>query len=200
MVRFQIEQRGISDPDVLEAMKKIPRHLFLSSGAGHRAYGDYPVRIGFEQTISQPYMVAYMTEVLRVGSKDRVLEVGTGSGYQTAVLAQIAESVYTVERIRSLSLHAQKILNELGYTNIFFKIGNGFKGWAEHSPYSRIIVTAASKGVPEALKNQLADNGILVIPIGDYRTYQTLTVFKRTGNHFEIKKTIGCRFVPLVDD
>ncbi len=167
MVRFQIEQRGISDPDVLEAMKKIPRHLFLSSGAAHRAYGDYPVRIGFKQTISQPYIVAYMTEMLRVGSKDRVLEVGTGSGYQTAVLAQIAESVYTVERIMSLSLHAQKILSGLGYTNIFFKVGNGFKGWAEHAPYSRIIVTAASKDVPEALKDQLADNGILVIPVGE---------------------------------
>lgn len=198
MVKSQIEKRGIVDPDVLSAMKQIPRHLFVSSGEDYRAYGDYPLPIGFEQTISQPYMVAYMTEVLQLSRNDLVLEIGTGSGYQTAVLAQIAEAVFTVEKIESLSRKARKVLTELGYKNIFFKVGNGRLGWKEYAPYSRIIVTAACEYVPHSLKEQLSDNGILVIPVGDFRTYQVLTIVRRVGKHFEEKKTIGCRFVPLI--
>ncbi|MCD6121054.1 MAG: protein-L-isoaspartate(D-aspartate) O-methyltransferase [Spirochaetales bacterium] len=199
MVKSQIENRGINDPNVLSAMREIPRHVFLSSVTDYRAYGDYPLSIGFEQTISQPYMVAYMTEVLELSRKDRVLEIGTGSGYQTAVLAQIADTVFTVEKVAALSVRAEKILKELGYTNISFKVGNGVFGWKEHAPYSRIIVTAASRYIPRSLKEQLCDNGILVIPVGDFRSYQILTVMRKVGKHFEEKKTIGCRFVPLVE-
>lgn len=199
MVKSQIEMRGITDPNVLCAMRKIPRHLFLSSKEDSRSYGDYPLPIGFEQTISQPYMVAYMTEALQLSRNDRVLEIGTGSGYQTAVLAQIAGTVFTIEKIETLSKGAKKILTELGYTNIFFKIGNGSLGWKEYAPYSRIIVTAACEYIPRSLKEQLKDNGILVIPVGNFRSYQILTIVRRVGKHFEEKKTIGCRFVPLIE-
>ena len=199
MVKSQIERRGITDQNVLSAMRAIPRHLFLLSRENYRSYGDYPLPIGFEQTISQPYMVAYMTEVLQLSRNDRVLEIGTGSGYQTAVLAQIAGTVFTVEKIERLSRRAKKIITELGYTNISFKVGNGVLGWKEYAPYSRIIVTAASQYIPRSLKKQLSDNGILVIPVGDFRSYQILTIVKRVGKHFEEKKTIGCRFVPLIE-
>lgn len=198
MIRTQIKSRGICDERICEAMRQIPRHLFVSGTAKHRAYGDYPVSIGHGQTISQPYIVALMTELLQIQDNNRILEIGTGSGYQTAVLAELAEEVYTIERIPELLKRAKMILKGLGYANIFFREGDGTIGWTEESPFDRIIVTAAAPFIPEGFKNQLADNGILVVPVGDYRSYQVLKVIQRTGNTFETRESIGCRFVPLI--
>lgn len=198
MVRTQIKSRGICDERICEAMKRIPRHHFISGSTKQRAYGDYPVSIGHGQTISQPYIVALMTELLQLEEHNRVLEIGTGSGYQTAVLAELAEQVYTIERISDLSKRAKMILKNLGYINIFFREGDGTIGWPEEGPYHRIIVTAAAPFIPEELKNQLDNDGILVVPVGDYRSYQVLKVIQRTGTTFETRESIGCRFVPLI--
>jgi protein-L-isoaspartate(D-aspartate) O-methyltransferase len=199
MVKTQIKSRGISDEAVLRVMEKIPRHLFISGKSRDIAYGDYPVSIGHGQTISQPYIVAYMTQALQLKGEERVLEIGTGSGYQTAILAGLCKEVYTVEIIEALLKHAQRILNALGHTNIRFLQGDGSKGWPEHAPYDKIIVTAAAAVMPQALKLQLKDNGILVIPVGDYKKYQDLLVVRKIGKHFQTEESIGCRFVPLVE-
>jgi protein-L-isoaspartate(D-aspartate) O-methyltransferase len=200
MVKMQCRERGIHDTRVLEVMSRLPRHLFISGKNRDLAYGDYPVAIGHEQTISQPYIVAYMTQALDLRGNERVLEIGTGSGYQTAVLAELADTVYTVEVISSLSLQAKRILQAFGYANVRFKQGNGMSGWSEEAPFDRIIVTAAAATVPAALKSQLADNSIMVIPVGDYRDVQELRTVRKVGREFLVEDTIGCRFVPLVDN
>jgi protein-L-isoaspartate(D-aspartate) O-methyltransferase len=179
-------------------MSRIPRHRFLSGARTIEAYGDYPLSIGHGQTISQPYMVALMTEELRLKGEEKVLEVGTGSGYQTAVLAELAREVYTIEVIPKLVERSRKLLQELGYTNISFRVGDGARGWSEHAPYDGILVAAAAEVVPRPLTSQLADNGTLVIPVGDSRHYQTLMIVRRVGNRLDTRESIGCRFVPLV--
>jgi protein-L-isoaspartate(D-aspartate) O-methyltransferase len=199
MVRSQLQPRGITDSRVLEVMRAVPRHLFISGKHREMAYGDYPVSIGYEQTISQPYIVAYMTQALALRGNERVLEIGTGSGYQTAVLAELAAQVYTVEIVEPLLSYARRLLKALGYDNIAFRCGDGREGWAPEGPFDCIMVTAAAPVVPQALKDQLADNGIMAIPVGDYREYQELTVVRRLGKKYQIEETLGCRFVPLVD-
>jgi protein-L-isoaspartate(D-aspartate) O-methyltransferase len=181
-------------------MSRVPRECFVRDQRSADPYGDYPIPIGFGQTISQPYIVAVMTEKLCLRGTERVLEIGTGSGYQAAVLAELAAEVYTVERIPSLLKRARELLDELGYTNIEYRIGDGSDGWSEKAPFDGIIVTAAVPEIPSELKGQLGDNGILVIPVGDYKTYQVLTVVRRIGNRFEIDEGIGCRFVPLIGE
>ena len=203
MVQCQIVSRGIGNRRVLDAMRRVPRENFLpGSRAGSSqnadAYGDYPVPIGYGQTISQPYIVAYMTERLSLHEGSKVLEIGTGSGYQTAILAELCRRVYSVERIAFLLKKARTVLIERGYQNIEFQVGDGSEGWAEHAPFDGILVTAAVPRVPDVLKHQLADNGRLVTPVGDYRTYQVLTVVTRIGNRFDTTETIGCRFVPCI--
>jgi protein-L-isoaspartate(D-aspartate) O-methyltransferase len=198
MVRTQILARGVVNRSVLEAMSLIPRERFLGGRKNINPYGDYPIPIGYGQTISQPYIVAFMTEKLSLRGHERVLEIGTGSGYQTAVLAELAQQVYTIERIAFLLKKAKEVLNELGYTNIEYRIGDGSDGWPDEGLFDGILVTAAVPSVPDSLKLQLSDNGVLVIPVGDYRTYQVLTVVKRIGNRFETGESIGCRFVPLI--
>jgi protein-L-isoaspartate(D-aspartate) O-methyltransferase len=198
MVTDQIRSRGIIDEEICSLMERIPRWLFVSSVSKDKAYGDHPISIGHGQTISQPYMVALMTQLLDLRDTDNVLEVGTGSGYQTAILAELARHIYTIERIDSLLLKAESLLRSLGYTNISFLNEDGSGGWEPNAPYDKIIVTAAAPAIPILLKNQLSDNGKLVIPVGDYKTYQVLKVVTRIGNSFREDESIGCRFVPLV--
>jgi protein-L-isoaspartate(D-aspartate) O-methyltransferase len=198
MVRSQLASRGISDRRVLEVMGRVPRECFIGNRKDINPYGDYPIPIGHGQTISQPYMVALMTSELDLRGREKILEIGTGSGYQTAVLAELCGRVLTIERIASLLQNARKVLDTLGYSNIEYRIGDGSEGWAEEAPFDGILVTAAVPQVPEPLQHQLSDNGVLVIPVGDYRTYQILTVIKRIGKRFEKIEGIGCRFVPLI--
>ncbi len=202
MVESQIIKRGIKDKNVINAMLKVERHLFVDENLKNEAYEDYPLPIGESQTISQPYIVALMSEALELNKKSRVLEIGTGCGYQTAVLAEIANEVYTIERIEPLSLKAQQTLNSLGYKNIFFKIGNGALGWKEHSPFDAIIVTAAAKKVYEAYIEQLSENGRLVIPVEEskFSGYQILKkIVKFNNGQIREYSLGGCRFVPLID-
>lgn len=196
MVEFQIQKRGIKDRKVLEAMLKVPRHLFVPEQMKELAYGDEPLPIGEGQTISQPYIVAYMTEALKLTGNERVLEIGTGSGYQTAILAEIVKEVYTVEVIPELSRRAQKVLAELGYNNIKFLIGDGTRGWPEHAPYDAILVSAAPATVPRTLVDQLKINGRMIIPVGT--DFQELMLVRRKKDGWEEERLIGVRFVPLV--
>ncbi len=166
MVRTQIMERGISNPAVLEAMKKVPRHLFVPKEYENEAYNDYPLPIGHNQTISQPYIVAYMTDVLKPGSRMKALEIGTGSGYQAAILAEIVDKVYTIEIVPELAKESADRLKKLGYNNIICKYGDGYQGWKEYAPFDLIIVTAAAETIPQPLIDQLAENGRLVIPVG----------------------------------
>lgn len=198
MVRSQIEARGIKDKNVLEAMRKVPRHKFVSENMKAYAYSDEPLPIGDGQTISQPYIVAYMTESLHLSKEERVLELGTGSGYQAAVLAEVAKEVYTVEIIESLSLKAQKVTRELGYTNIYFKIGDGSQGWKEYAPYDAIIVTAAPEKIPDALRKQIKISGRMIIPVG--MTFQELFLITREKKKFKKKRLLPVRFVPLISE
>jgi len=198
MVEQQIRTRGISDERVCSVMAKIPRSLFITGVTKESAYSDHPISIGSGQTISQPYIVALMTELLELRASDKVLEIGTGSGYQTAVLSELSREVYSIERIESLYSRAKLILENSGYTNIIFRNCDGSEGWEEYAPFDKIIVTAAAPQIPEILKKQLADNGKLVIPIGDYKTFQILFVVTRIGNSFETMESINCRFVPLI--
>jgi protein-L-isoaspartate(D-aspartate) O-methyltransferase len=197
MVDNQLLPRGIKNKQVINAMLKVPRHVFVPDSSKFYAYEDRPLQIGEGQTISQPYMVAVMTEYLGINENSKVLEIGTGSGYQTAILAEIAKEVYTVERLENLSKRAEKILNKLGYKNIFYKIGDGSLGWEEFSPFDGIIVTAAAPIIPESLKLQLADNGKLVIPVGDRYT-QMLKVVLRKNDKFIYEDKFFCAFVPLI--
>ncbi len=196
MVEFQIKRRGIRDPKVLEAMLRVPRHLFVPEQMKELAYGDEPLPIGEGQTISQPYIVAYMTEALKLTGQEKVLEIGTGSGYQTAILAELAREVYTVELIPELSRRAQKVLRELGYQNIHFLVGDGTRGWPEHAPYEAILVSAAPATVPRSLIEQLQENGRLIIPVGT--DYQELVLVRKKKEGWEEERLIPVRFVPLV--
>ena len=197
MVEEQLLPRGISDDKVLEAFKNVPRHEFVAEESWASAYNDYPLPIGEGQTISQPYMVALMTECLRLKGGERVLEIGAGSGYQAAVLAEIAKEVYSVERFQALAESAGKILKRLGYANCWIKIGDGTLGWEENAPYDGIVVTAGSPGIPESLVRQLKDSGRLVIPIGGGFS-QVLTVVEKSGRSIATEEVCGCVFVPLV--
>ncbi|MBD3184893.1 protein-L-isoaspartate(D-aspartate) O-methyltransferase [Candidatus Poribacteria bacterium] len=195
MVEKQLIGRDITDPRVLEAMGKIPRHWFVGDSYQNMAYTDQPLPIGQGQTISQPYMVALMTELLALEGTEKVLEIGTGSGYQTAVLAELAEEVYTVEIVEPLAKKAREILEKIGYDNIKFKIGNGYYGWKEYAPYDLIIVTCGPEEVPDPLLEQMAEDGKLVIPVGS--VYQTLTIYEKKNDRLKKKHSIACRFVPM---
>ena len=200
MVETQLIPRGIKNEKVLKAMLKIPRHLFVPENQREYAYEDGPLPIGHGQTISQPYMVAKMTELLEPDENKRVLEIGTGCGYQTAVLAEICKEVYTIERIPELMEMAKENLKKLGYNNVYFKVGDGTLGWPEYAPYDGIIVTAGAPKIPESLKEQLKeDGGILVIPVGD-RFTQSLMKVTRKGNYFDIENLFFCAFVPLIGE
>lgn len=197
MVQRQIESRGVKDPRVLAALSRVPRELFLAEGDRHRSYDDEPVAIGHGQTISQPYIVAYMTELLELSGGERVLEIGTGSGYQTAVLAELARSVYTIEVIEALSLQAQeRLTGDRGYRNILFQVGRGQEGWPSEAPFDRIILTAAPEKFPETLFPQLAEGGIALSPVGDF--YQRMVRFRKTSGRMIGEELIAVSFVPLV--
>ncbi|RMH76626.1 MAG: protein-L-isoaspartate(D-aspartate) O-methyltransferase [Calditrichaeota bacterium] len=199
MVREQIEARGIHDPRVLRAMRKVERHKFVPEEYRDLAYEDHPLPIGEGQTISQPYIVALMTELLELDEHDRVLEVGTGSGYQAAVLAEICDSVYTIEIIESLGRRAEALLKELGYTNVKVKIGDGYKGWPEHAPFDGIIVTCAPTHIPPPLQEQLAEGGRMVIPVGERFTQELVLLRKENGKIIQ-REVIPVRFVPMLKE
>jgi protein-L-isoaspartate(D-aspartate) O-methyltransferase len=197
MVEEQIVARGVKDPHVIAAMRKVPRHLFVEEALQNQAYSDHPLPIGEKQTISQPYMVALMTEALQLGSRDRVLEIGAGSGYQTAILAEIALKVFSIERIRSLAIRTRQLLYELGYLNVDIKFSDGTLGWEDESPFNAIIVTAGAPRIPPPLLDQLALGGRLVIPVGDPAD-QDLVRVTRTDEKMKEENLGGCRFVKLI--
>jgi protein-L-isoaspartate(D-aspartate) O-methyltransferase len=199
MVKQQIKARGIKDKRVLKAMNSVPRHLFLPPDARKYAYGDSPIRIGSGQTISQPYIVALMTELLDVHQEHRVLDVGTGSGYQAAILGELAEEVHSIERHPELAERAEETLYKLGYTNVQVHIGDGTKGYEPDSPYDRIIVAASAPRVPDPLLDQLAEDGRLVLPVGS-RFSQHLEIWDREGEKFRKSQSIPVVFVPLIGD
>ena len=197
MVSIQIADRGITNVATIKAMRKVPRHLFVSKEYENNAYGDYPLPIGNGQTISQPYIVAYMTEVVRPTEKKKALEIGTGSGYQAAVLAEIVDTVYTIEIIPELARESASIFKKLGYNNIIGKPGDGYNGWPEHAPFDIIIVTAAAKEIPQPLIDQLAENGRLVIPVGEPGTIQELILLVKKNGKIEKSRLSSVRFVPF---
>ena len=197
MVERHLRVRGITDEHVLKALGAIPRERFVPEGDADRAYGDHPIPIGHGQTISQPYMVALMTQCLGTSSKEKVLEIGTGSGYQTAVLCELAGEVYTIERVPELSQRASKTLRELGYRNFQERVGDGTLGWPEKGPFDAIMVTASAPEVPESLKRQLAEGGRLVIPVGP-QGMQVLMVLTRQGGRTEEEAVCDCVFVRLI--
>ncbi len=197
MIKTQLIPKGITDKGVLEAMSKVHRHLFLEEALAGEAYNDHPVPIGHKQTISQPYIVALMTQILRLTGKEKTLEIGTGSGYQTAILAELSLKVYTIERIRPLMEKARYLLNSLDYTNILFKYYDGTLGWKEYAPYNAIIVTAGAPQIPENLVEQLAEGGRMVIPVGG-KTNQELIEVIRLKTGYRTVRHGGCRFVDLI--
>lgn len=199
MVREQIESRGIRDERVLVAMRTVPRHLFVPGHVIGTAYRDSPLPIGQGQTISQPYIVALMTELLELMETDRVLEIGTGSGYQAAILSRLAAKVITIERLPSLARETKRLLAELGYDNVRVEIGDGSLGWPDQTPYDAIIVTAAAPEMPEPLSEQLADGGRLLAPVGP-RWTQRLVRVRREGDQFHTEELIGVAFVPLIGE
>jgi protein-L-isoaspartate(D-aspartate) O-methyltransferase len=199
MVEEQIKRRGVTDAAVLAAMQKVPRHLFVPVEERAEAYGDHPLPIGLGQTISQPYIVALMASLVEPGKGERVLEIGTGSGYQAAVLSELAREVYSIEIVAELGLRARRTLEELGYDNVEVRIGDGFQGWPDRAPFDAIVVTAAPPRVPEPLLSQLKTGGKLVVPVGDL--VQTLVVYsKRRDGGFDRKEIIPVRFVPMTGE
>jgi len=196
MVETQIRARGVRDPRVLAVLESVPRHLFVPEALRGGAYADEPLPIGEGQTISQPYIVAYMSDALGLRGGERVLEIGTGSGYQTAVLAGLAAEVYTVELIESLSVRARETLDRLGYGNISFRVGDGSQGWPEEAPFEAIIVTAAAAKVPEVLEGQLGPGGRMIVPVGT--DLQELTLVRRDQKGLRRERLLPVRFVPLV--
>ncbi|PYR88525.1 MAG: protein-L-isoaspartate O-methyltransferase [Acidobacteria bacterium] len=196
MIAEQIRARGVRDQRVLDAMNRVPRHLFVPGAERHEAYEDHPIPIGFGQTISQPYIVAFMTEALGVEPSHRVLEIGAGSGYQTAVLAELGATVYAVEVIEALAIRARQLLDELHYANVHLRAGDGYAGWPEHAPYDRIIAAAAPDDIPRAFIDQLVEGGILAIPLGVIN--QQLHVSRRVGGKQETIGTMPVRFVPMI--
>lgn len=195
MVEVQIRARGITSPQVLDALARVPRHRFVRESDIDYAYADSPIAIGLGQTISQPYIVAFMTEALAITSDAKVLEIGTGSAYQTAVLAEIAREVYTIEIVPALADRASGILTALGYTNVHVKSGDGYGGWPEHAPFDAVIVTAAPDHIPQPLVDQLVVGGRLVVPVG--RGDQDLLTFTRTPDGLREESRLAVRFVPL---
>lgn len=200
MVAEQIAARGIRDPAVLSAMREVPRHLFVPEAVRADAYADHPLQIGHGQTISQPYIVALMTELARPTPSARALEVGTGSGYQAAVLGRIVAGVFTVEIHDGLARRAAETLERLGYRNVRVRAGDGFFGWPEEAPFDGVIVTCAVPEVPPALFAQLAEGGRLVIPLGDVRTFQRLTVVTKKDGKPVVKRVLDVRFVPMTGE
>ena len=197
MVEEQILGRGIKDLSVMEVLSRVPRHLFVNSSLQHRAYGDCPLPIGENQTISQPYIVALMTQVLDLKGEERVLEIGTGSGYQTAILAELAAQIFTIERIKPLVKKTKELLEGLKYKNIVFKTFDGTYGWRDQSPFDAILISAATPSIPKSLIEQLADKGRLVAPVGE-RESQDLIVLNKNGNRVIERKIGSCKFVPLI--
>ncbi len=196
MTTEQVIARGIRDPRVIETMGRLPRHEFVDPGMAAQAYLDHPLNIGSKQTISQPYMVALMTESLRLKGNEKVLEIGTGSGYQTAILAELSRQVFSIERIATLSNRARQALYRLGYTNVTLRIGDGTLGWPEEAPYDAILVTAGAPKIPEVYREQLAEGGSLVIPKGDSSHQDLIRITFRNGQFRE--EALGrCRFVKL---
>jgi protein-L-isoaspartate(D-aspartate) O-methyltransferase len=198
MVDRDITARGVQDSRVLEAMRRVPRHLFVPEALRSHAYEDRPLPIGLRQTISQPYIVALMTALADIGPGDRVLEIGTGSGYQAAVLSILADRVYSMEILEELSLRAQEALHETGHDNIEFRVGDGYRGWPEAAPFDAIVVTAAPPHVPQPLVEQLAQGGRLVIPVGT--AYQELLVLEKTADGLVSQRSIPVRFVPMTGE
>ncbi len=198
MVDAQIARRGITDRRVLEAMRRVPRHEFVPADVAARAYEDFPLPIGFGQTISQPYVVAYMTEVLQVAPKSRVLEIGTGSGYQAAVLADLGAVVFSIEIVPQLAERAGRTLARLGYSNVQVRAGDGYRGWPDAAPFDRIIVTAAPDHIPQPLIDQLAVGGRMVLPVGDF--WQRITVVTKTRRGIVQQKTMDVVFVPMTGE
>lgn len=196
MVKTQLERRGIKDPRVLKVMRDTPRHLFVPQVYRQNAYEDGPLPIGHDQTISQPYIVALMTELLELTGEETVLEIGTGSGYQAAVLAQLVDTCFTIEILKPLAEEAGFLLKKLGYNNVVVKWGDGYEGWPQHAPFERIIVTAAPDKIPQALVDQLAVGGRMVLPLGNY--YQELIVVTKNNLGIATKTIIPVRFVPMV--
>jgi protein-L-isoaspartate(D-aspartate) O-methyltransferase len=198
MVKDQIIKRGIRSTSTINAMEKVPRHLFVPSEYRERAYEDNPLPIGYDQTISQPFIVAYMTDLAKPTRKKKVLEIGTGSGYQAAVLAEIVDTVYTIEIIPELAKQAAARLVKMGYKNIVTKLGDGYKGWKEHAPFDIIMVTAADDHIPQPLIDQLAENGRLIMPIGPPSSAQQLVLAIKKNGKIESQKMTMVRFVPLL--
>ncbi|MFZ5572344.1 MAG: protein-L-isoaspartate(D-aspartate) O-methyltransferase [Thermodesulfobacteriota bacterium] len=197
MVRAQIESRGIHSPAVLKAMQKVKRHLFVPPDYRSKAYEDYPLPIGEGQTISQPYIVALMTQVLNLGPRDRVLEIGTGSGYQAAVLAEICDQVFSIEIFEILGKRADALMKKMGYANIHVKIGDGYQGWPEQAPFDAIIVTCAPSHIPQPLQDQLAEGGRMVIPVGEIGDQELILLTKEKGE-IRRKEIVPVRFVPMI--
>ena len=196
MVDSQLLGRDIRNPAVLEAMRRVPRHEFVPEDLRHRAYEDGPLPIGGGQTISQPYIVAYMTQAIEPAKTDRVLEIGTGSGYQAAVLAEVVKEVYTVEIVPALAASSGALLNKLGYTNIHSREGDGYAGWPEAAPFDKIVVTAAPDQIPQALVDQLKVGGIMAVPVG--RGFQRMTIVRKTDTGTVTRETMDVRFVPMI--
>jgi protein-L-isoaspartate(D-aspartate) O-methyltransferase len=210
MVAYQIRDRGVVDanvlramttvPNVLRAMTSVPRHRFVPEGQRSRAYRDHPLPIGHGQTISQPFIVAKMSELLELEPGQKVLEVGTGSGYQAAVLADMGVQVFTIEIVSPLAKQAQKVLSDLGYAGIRLKVGDGYKGWPEHAPFDGIIVTCAPSHIPDPLKVQLAEGGRMVIPVGSVWGRQRLVLLRKVGGRIKEESIFDVRFVPMVNE
>lgn len=199
MVQRQIEARNVTDPLVLEAMRRVPRHFFVSEALRHKAYEDYPLPIGEQQTISQPFIVAEMTQALSLKPTDRVLEIGTGSGYQAAILAEIVYRVYTIERIHALYVQARRLFDQLHYHNIVTRYSDGTKGWPAESPFDAIIVTAGAPRVPSVLMAQLSPGGRMVVPVGDHYVQELIRIVKERSGHQQ-SSLGGCRFVKLIGE
>ena len=197
MVKFQIERRGVKDKNVLRAMQTVPRHQFVLADFVDQAYGDGPLPIGYGQTISQPYIVAVMTELLELGRRSKVLEIGTGSGYQAAILSELTNHVYTVEIVEPLCESAKDRFARLGYSHVVVDCADGYYGWEKHAPYDAIIVTCAPDHIPQPLVNQLADGGRMVIPVGPPGFYQVLWRIERHGEEITSERLMGVGFVPL---
>ncbi|MCW1926568.1 protein-L-isoaspartate(D-aspartate) O-methyltransferase [Luteolibacter arcticus] len=200
MVAEQIERRGVKDPRVLEAMRKVPRHEFVPEDQRHEAYDDRPLPIGHGQTISQPYIVAFMTEALGLKGTEKVLEVGTGSGYQAAVLSGLAKEVFTIEIVEPLGKQAAEVLKKLGYKNVSVRTGDGYRGWREEAPFDAIIVTCAPDAVPEPLVHQLAEGGRMIIPVGPEGKTQQLVLLKKRHGKLHQQEILPVRFVPMTGE
>lgn len=198
MVEQQIRSRGIKEQKVIDAMLEVPRHLFVESGLEDQAYSDFPLPIGHKQTISQPFIVAFMTEALQLTGGERVLEIGTGSGYQAAILSKIARYIYTVERVADLARTARRALDSYGAYNVHIRVNDGTCGWEDQAPFDAIITTAGAPAVPETLKRQLEIGGRLVIPVGTIGQQVLYCITRLSADKFEEKQLLDCRFVPLI--